>query len=1051
MGLIILLSLFNGLTRLPTSGRVGPDMAVIEPNSGSDNFTYILSYDPISKTCVFRISGNFSCDISQLISQITFLSKLEIKETKVLSNGCLLTQQLKANNQTLLPLMATLEVEVPLTSDNIKLLNERFDLPLEFFAATLMQEDYLAEFRIRVMLHNKIDGQWYRLSCIIPSGYRVKGVKRIDGTSIHNIREGNRVEGFTKEETNVYIEGNILYFYDDPIYGYDVTLDPPAPNQSLIIETANIYTSNRYKAGMIGLIGYPYNGGTPGVAIDHSGLDNQLDGIANSIDAFAGSKIAIRRDGLATNYGNPGTNWNNGTTSGNQNYCFNQTARTVTASNYTPDNEIESAIVTQMQTTTQAPQFVVTQKIVLRDNNSWFACVYYIRNNGVVAATNVRFFQGMDWNYNGSYTGDSCAYISTDGLVYGYKSTASPQSYGGYRSNFTPDDWDVNEFSTIWSRIRTDGLANGNSYGGDAATALRWNRATLAAGETWTIPLIWGYHNTYNNMRTLINNAINQELYDVGIEDITSPLDSARINKSQGTVNILCDAAVYGVVDIRNLPIYLLIRTAGGSPVLNTTPDTIDFAIPDTELVQVSYNWNISALDPGWYTITYYTNLGMDQNRSNDSATIYVYIGEFTLDPNQSKETVPGTDVYDTLMMNNGGVLDRFDFTIPTHTSNLVTYLYDFPSILIGRDDNGDGSWDWVATGYDNNTNNQPDIEVPAADSHRVVVRKIVPASTPYGTVDTTNIKAQGIAYSATWDDASLVTIIPPPSGTKQLYLHPDSLNTTIFTGGGSATIGAGSSNFWSQRPYFAKPFTIQKIAGANNDVPIPLYINTSGVNKSINVVLQYYHPSTGTVTLGSQAQNVNTTTPTLINYYIELASSPTIPAGGKMILRIDNPASPAGNIYIYRGNASGQYRSRIELTTTTYIEIDWIKTYRGQSGPEVSVFSDNDSVTTRAELSDPFGSFDIVQARITITNPLGTPVVSDQPMVLYETDPNNPSVWRRYMYSWVVPVGATKGQYTITITGYETNNITVSANKYFSVGNPPTLDWTGEANYTTD
>ncbi|RLI52754.1 MAG: hypothetical protein DRP09_17260, partial [Candidatus Thorarchaeota archaeon] len=679
-----------------------------------------------------------------------------------------------------------------------------------------------------------------------------------------------------------------------------------------------------------------------------------------------------------------------------------------------------------------------------------------IKNNGGVAANNVHFFQGMDWNFDGNYWGDSCHYSSTDDLVYG-EDPGGIASYGGFRSDLSSSAHDVTSYWTMWSRIRSNSLANGNSYNGDAATALRWTKTTLSAGETWVIPLIWGYHNSSSELISMINNAINNELYDVGIKSIDEPQDGQRINRSQGTLDIKATAALYGVVDFSNLPVHIKIEGPAGFTTIDTVVNNVDLSIPTQETKQVTYTWNISSVPLGTYTITYYTDLDndkgiTDQDQSNDSKQIQVIIGDFSIGPDQGDETTPGNDVDYTLTLDNGGSTAYFDFTVSSSSAGLATYLYD-NSTLFARDNDGDGDWDWIDPSYDYNSNNKPDIQVQGGTTRDIILRKVVPSSTPWGITDVTTLTANHINNSSITDDATLTTSTPPTAQAKQLYLYrtPRKLTTQPETAGGYVTIGEGSSGYWNMDPVFAKSFVIKKKSGSDNDVAIPLYLRlSSSGSKNITIVLQSYDPSTETTeTLGSDTLSVTGTTITLYNFYIELSEDKTVPAQGKLILRIDNPGSPTQDLRVYVGDSSGNYRSRIEMDTTTYISVDWVKTYSGAT--EQTVFSPGDTVTIKALVSDPFGSYDISQARITIRDPTNTVVVNNQPMTLEATDGSSPSVWKRYTYDYNIPAGAQRGQYTITVTAYESNNVTRDGEGNFHVGHPPQLDWTGETNYTTD
>ncbi|HDT14753.1 MAG TPA: hypothetical protein ENN55_00930, partial [Firmicutes bacterium] len=158
---------------------------------------------------------------------------------------------------------------------------------------------------VRVELNDKEDGLWYRLRAKIPEGRNVSRVIRDDGLEIVNSTYIDRETGEVHGDLLWYMEGDTLYFYDDPVSGYSVVLSPPQPNFSILVgEAIN-------GAGQLSLIAYPYNGealigGT--TSIDHLGRTGD-NNIGQNIDVNAGGKMALRFTSGANTYqyGNPGT------------------------------------------------------------------------------------------------------------------------------------------------------------------------------------------------------------------------------------------------------------------------------------------------------------------------------------------------------------------------------------------------------------------------------------------------------------------------------------------------------------------------------------------------------------------------------------------------------------------------------------------------------------------------------------------------------------------------------------------------------------------------
>jgi hypothetical protein len=231
--------------------------------------------------------------------------------------------------------------------------------------------------KIRVEVSNKLDNVWYRFSAKIPKGYRVKEIVGDDGRVIKNNITINRTTGEVSGELRWYVEDGILYFYDDPINGYDITLSPPAANNSIAVELA-YEDETGGKCGQISAIVFPYSEGDDDTTVatyDHAGRIFDGD-YANNIDNYAGSKIAIKYaapgGGTTTEkqYGNRGT----------ATYYLSEIGREDVKANSIPSGLLEDVIITDMYAPWTNNEVNITQKVIIRGNNKWFATIYYIKN-----------------------------------------------------------------------------------------------------------------------------------------------------------------------------------------------------------------------------------------------------------------------------------------------------------------------------------------------------------------------------------------------------------------------------------------------------------------------------------------------------------------------------------------------------------------------------------------------------------------------------------------------------------------------------------------------
>ncbi|WP_202318712.1 thrombospondin type 3 repeat-containing protein [Archaeoglobus neptunius] len=929
----------------------------------------VVAFDPVKKVIVVKEIGNWGG------LQIATAEKSE-KSKKIL------------------------EVEFPATEENLK----KFNLSQDILNTEIRSETIKKDL-IRVVVSNKHD-IWYRFSVKIPEGYSVKEIVRDDGRKIVNTLHVNRTTGELEGDLRWYVKNDTLYFYDDPVYGYNISLTPPQPNRSIAIELAN------NGAGQISAIVFPYSQGDDSATIatyDHAGRTGD-NGYGNNIDIDAGSKIAIKFQvrNRERQFGNP---YSGGDLGDDTIYHI---SREDTILNTVPDGELESVIVTEMQTPTwRNVQLNITQKVIIRDNNRWFATVYYIENVGSRTARNLRFFQGMDWNFRGSYTGDNAYYDPASDIVYGYDANAPPGDiqYGGYSSYISSSQHDVDWYRFLWDKIAFDFLTNSNSYIGDAATALAWDFSSLAPGEKLVIPIIWGLGYDYADMLNQINDG-KSKLFDAGILSIDSPSNNTKYNPSTaGVVYFNATAALFGLVDAENLEVtFNVTRVGGGYSYQNTT--YVNLSVPHNETSTVSFPLNLSSLPYGKYRVEFRTNLPNDQNSTNDAKWIYFYVVAFTVEPDQQKTAPSGSEVYYNFTSANYFAAGRFDVTITSSTKGWATRLYN-GSNLVAEDSDGDGVWDTV--NEDANGDGVPDIFLPYGIGY-INVSKVVPSTAPLGETDITTLNFSSISSPDINDDVSMSTSTPqPPTEQKQFYLHPDSVMNTSKAVQGITAVEASTIESWYQSPPFAATFRIygrvfvnlwmNSSATATNQIAVSV-IKTDGVNSEV---------------IGTNISRVSmTTSPALYTLTIPLNTPVTFNRGEYVILRIDNPST--NDIFVFQ---SATYDSNVTFNTTTYVKVATVYSSECLSGGPVRIY---------ANTTDPIGSHDISSANIRIYFENGS-LAESGTMNVNTTDPSSPSFWKLFDYSTVL----SQGNYTVNVTAVESNGVNYMASLKLSCQPPLT------------
>ncbi len=805
------------------------------------------------------------------------------------------------------------------------------------------------------------------------------------------------------------------------IYGYDDTQNPPVANNSVLVELG--FGSSRDRGGQISAIVYPYSGGTPSDSADHSGRTGD-NGLGNDIDRDAGSKIAVKytAGGNTVQYGNY-YGWGSSTgPDGN----FVESSATEYSFNRTPDGNTEAVIVRVMEPPAGAPAALrVTQKVIIRGNLPWFATIYYLENADTIPITDVQFFQGMDWNFNGSYTGDNCRYDSSSDTVYGVdtNATGSQIAYGGYRSDRASVAHEVNRYWRMWGNIRNDSLSNRNSYNGDASTALKWSLGNLAPGSRTALPIVWGMGTNQASMADNIDKGMSV-LYDVGIQRIASPDDGVEYNPVYSpTVPLEAVAALYGLVDQRSVPVYVLVT--GPVNMGPITVDSVDFSVPLTETVSVNYSWDISTTPAGAYTVTFFDTLAGDQDADNNYKSITVYISDLVVKPDvQSKRTVENTSVPFTLGIYNAGAADRMNIGVSPSTSSWKSMIYTTDGIKLAEDWDGDGTFDWVDPSWDTDSDGRPDIYSPAGRAAFFRLVKYVP-SYSYNESDTTTVTVTAVSDTTRTDTGTCrLRAASEVAARKQLYLHSDlSMDTTYNTASSaSVSIAEYSDEYYTMSPAFSTDFEL-----TTAPVDVELYI-ASPVNAEVNVQL-FAYVSGDLLYIGEDTQTVaagsSGAAPT--DFSLTPTGRTLIPAGYALMLKVSNRGSASINVY-----HQADRNSCIDMETYTYVHVDvagtWDAAYPG--GDKRYTFVAGDTCSLRADVSDPFGVQDIgdsasglTPVTLTVTDPSGTVVLNGVQMNnVTNNAAGSPS--DTFEYVWPVPSSAVPGTYTATAVALEKNGV---------------------------
>ncbi|HUQ52844.1 MAG TPA: hypothetical protein VM692_11530, partial [Gammaproteobacteria bacterium] len=269
-----------------------------------------------------------------------------------------------------------------------------------------------------------------------------------------------------------------------------------------------------------------------------------------------------------------------------------------------------------------------------------------------------------------------------------------------------------------------------------------------------------------------------------------------------------------------------------------------------------------------------------------------------------------------------------------------------------------------------------------------------------------------------------------PSSGAKPLYLRSApavALSRNPPGADAEVTVVFGAPIAWTLAPTLTLPTTLS--AG---NIAVPLWLrrnNNTGTNsRTVQVTLA----NTVTGTIGSATQTLTTLpsagSPALVNFVLPNPAAATFPAGSAFRVTITQTApNVAGRTtLVYPVGATAGSYSRAVLNSATVVNVDSVQTFNAAyaGGVAQGSFNVGNTVYVRAVISDPFGSFDISAARISITD--AASVVRLASAALPQVADSGAAT-RTYEYAYVVPAGAPPGGWTVQVTGVEGTEATVT------------------------
>ena len=363
------------------------------------------------------------------------------------------------------------------------------------------------------------------------------------------------------------------------------------------------------------------------------------------------------------------------------------------------------------------------------------------------------------------------------------------------------------------------------------------------------------------------------------------------------------------------------------------------FQIPE-DVTRGKYEIDITALD-----IQGISDIGSGYFLLPKEYDVFVYPDNYkTVDADSSVE-------YGITVENIGNMDDIYELSVGESSRRWETGLY-FGGELVALDEEGKGNWDWIDQSWDSTDSGYPDVSLEALDSIDFTLVKFVPPDIE-GETDETALYATSSTEDDIIDDAAVTTRVPPPTVMRTLYLHEDdTLDNQI--GDNTVQNRFQGDQTWYQSPELAGDFTL---LGTSN---VYLYIepHRDGWRRpDVTVSLLESGERIGQHSIGSLEDEGW--------YEFPINTDWTLSEGNRLELEV---SVSTNDLTLYYD--SSEFDSRIELNTDTYIDLENIRTYK--DGEQTDTFSAGDTVTVRADVSDPYGTQNIMEATLDIYNPDG-------------------------------------------------------------------------------
>jgi uncharacterized repeat protein (TIGR01451 family) len=314
-------------------------------------------------------------------------------------------------------------------------------------------------------------------------------------------------------------------------------------------------------------------------------------------------------------------------------------------------------------------------------------------------------------------------------------------------------------------------------------------------------------------------------------------------------------------------------------------------------------------------------------------------------------------------------------------------------------------------------------ISLPAGGTETVVFDVTVSGSASAGdsidnTATVTNPNGPGATPAAPTVIVSASQVAA--SGNKPLYLSTSSLSRLPPGAVGDVTIDEGATANWTLAPALATALTVD---GSSGVIPVTLQLGEAGPGEQRSYTIALSSPAIGTfATLSLNDVDLNPVITPTYNLNLTTAGDKLLPAGSTITLSIVNTSTGSGNRRIIL-TPPGSF---VNLPSKTVINVDSVQFFDAPypAGTPLVTVTPNTPVFVRAVVSDPFGSFDITSATVTISDPMATTVVSLAAMTGVA---DSGAATRTYEYTYTLPASGPDGTWRARVIAHEGTEGTIT------------------------